>query len=351
MESVKNINGKSSFSKRKLGILVLTSVLMFLFLTSISVAASRITIYDNDTVYSKYTVYTTVDEILADESIVLGEYDEYKFSGFEEVDGTDEATIEILRAFNVIIEVDSRVIELQMTEGTVQTALDKSQITLGENDLINVAETEILTEYTEIVIQRVEYETYTKQTDIDYETENPELWDVSDANVFVDVEGELGILETAYEDTLIDGEVVETELLSETVVLEPVNEVLDATKTVYIGSDRVEFNIDDVPVELDSNGIPVDYAYKVSGKASAYSALGRPTSLTPGAVAMDLSVYPRGTELYIVSSDGSYVYGYSVVRDTGTAVCNGTVLVDCFFNTYEESCQFGIKYVDVYVLN
>ena len=104
-------------------------------------------------------------------------------------------------------------------------------------------------------------------------------------------------------------------------------------------------------IVLDANGNPVNYKYKVTGKATAYSALGRPTSLKPGNVAMNLSQFPRGTKLYIKTPDGSFVYGYSVVADTGPAVTNGTCLVDLFFATYRESCLFGAKTVEIYVLS
>lgn len=140
--------------------------------------------------------------------------------------------------------------------------------------------------------------------------------------------------------------VTEEEVVGEETIMEPVPQKL------LVGSPNVPTSqlTPDQPIELDENGNPVHYLKKVTGKATAYSALGKPTKLVPGAVAMNLSEYPRGTRLYIKTPDGSYIYGYSVVRDTGPAAREGIILVDLFFNSYRESCLFGAKTVDIYVL-
>ena len=59
---------------------------------------------------------------------------------------------------------------------------------------------------------------------------------------------------------------------------------------------------------------------------------------------------PYGSKLYIKSSDGSFVYGYAVAADTGIALMDGRVTVDLYFDTYLESCLFGAKTMDIYVL-
>ncbi len=104
------------------------------------------------------------------------------------------------------------------------------------------------------------------------------------------------------------------------------------------------------PIELDANGNPVNYIRKVTGKATAYSSRSNRASLKPGNVAMKLSQFPKGTKLYIKTPNGSFTYGYSVVKDTGTALKDGRILVDLFFDSYKESCLFGAKTVEVYVL-
>ena len=65
---------------------------------------------------------------------------------------------------------------------------------------------------------------------------------------------------------------------------------------------------------------------------------------------MDPELIPYGTELYIVSPDGSYVYGYAIAGDTGGGVRSGALIADLFMETYEECVQYGKRTMNVYVL-
>jgi 3D (Asp-Asp-Asp) domain-containing protein len=68
-----------------------------------------------------------------------------------------------------------------------------------------------------------------------------------------------------------------------------------------------------------------------------------------GTVAVDPRVIPLGTKMYIVSTDGSYVYGYCTAEDTGGGIKGNKV--DLFYNTRNECMQFGRRSVRVYILN
>ena len=67
-----------------------------------------------------------------------------------------------------------------------------------------------------------------------------------------------------------------------------------------------------------------------------------------GAIAVDPSVIPYGTRMYIVSNDGVYVYGIAVAEDCGGAI-NGT-RVDLYFDTTDECFQFGRRDCTIYFL-
>ena len=70
-------------------------------------------------------------------------------------------------------------------------------------------------------------------------------------------------------------------------------------------------------------------------------------------MAVDYRKFPKGSKLWICTPDQKFVYGYSVVADTGTFAKNpnSSVLVDLFFNSYSDSVKWGAKKVDIYVLN
>ena len=67
-------------------------------------------------------------------------------------------------------------------------------------------------------------------------------------------------------------------------------------------------------------------------------------------VAVDPRVIPYGTEWYIVSADGSYVYGYAIAGDTGGACRSGKVIADVFLDTYDACTRYGRRNMNVYVL-
>lgn len=65
-----------------------------------------------------------------------------------------------------------------------------------------------------------------------------------------------------------------------------------------------------------------------------------------GTVAVDRNVIPLGTRMYIVTKDGSVVYGMSVAADTGV---KGN-MVDLYYDTYRQCINFGRRSCSVYLL-
>lgn len=291
-------------------------------------------------------VYTLEDhpyDILQDEQIMLDAGDTYTFS---EAEFGNSGTITITRAFPVYITADGKTNEVMVQGGTVADALKSGWITLGEQDIVSMPLSDAVHSGSSIRVQRVTTKTVTKEKAIAYETKYEYTNKLVPNAKVRTTEGKEGTVTYTYERTYIDGKLLESKLVSEEVTEQPVDEVYQ------IGSTKNVVSVFDTPadMEFDENGNPVNYKKKVSGKATAYSTR-RKTSLVEGCVAMDLSKYPRGSWLYIKSSDGSYVYGYAKVADTGTALVQGKVLVDCFFDTFAECYQFGAKTLDVYVLS
>lgn len=105
---------------------------------------------------------------------------------------------------------------------------------------------------------------------------------------------------------------------------------------------------------FDENGVPENYLYYIDGKSTAYyggymTATG--SAVRPGVVAVDPREIPYGTEMWIVSSDGKYVYGFARAEDTGGFIYfrNGAT-VDLYMNTYADCCVWGWRGVRIYIL-
>lgn len=255
---------------------------------------------------------------------------------------------------NIFADGINRVVR---TRGVVADAVEAAGITIGDDDLINVGLSEPLCANTEIVINRVEYVTEVKIESIDYATEYRENDNYVIGYSAVLVDGEEGELEKTICHTYVDGKLASSDVVSTEVTEEPVDEVI-VTGTAEVNPiAAMSISQLEVPdyLALDENGVPTSYSQVFTGKSCAYSA--KPTAYTAsgrqvkvGYVAVDPAVIPYGTELYIVSTDGKYVYGYAIAADTGTALLDGRILVDLFMESYEASCEWGAKQVNIYVL-
>lgn len=311
-------------------------------LTGASISKYSVLINDETTQTIVFTSMENPKAILAHEGIVLGPYDAYEFSGYQDNLGE----INVKRAHSVKVTADDKTKICYVTGGTIGDALNNLSITVDDDDLINVQLSEEVHSDVEISITRVLYQTVEKIETIPYETETIYTSSMKDGQTRVITKGVNGEIIRTVDQKLVDGVVVEESVVNATEI-EPVSALVmtgssTAPATTLIPAEEIE---------LDENGNPVNYTAKYTGKATAYSALGKRTKLVPGCVAMNLDHFPRGTRLYIKTPSGSYVYGYSEVRDTGTALVDNIILVDLFFNSYAESCRFGAKTVDVYVLD
>ena len=242
-------------------------------------------------------------------------------------------------------------------KGSVADAIDAAGIEVDDDDLINVGLSEPLNTNTNIVINRVEYVTEVKLEAIEYATEYKEddSYVVGFSKVLVD--GEEGELAKTICHTYVDGNLASSDIVSTEVTEEPVDEVIVQGAADVNPIAAMSISQLDVPdyLALDENGVPTSYSNVLTGKSCAYSA--NPSAKTAsgrqvkvGYVAVDPAIIPYGTELYIVSTDGKYVYGYAVAADTGTALLDGRILVDLFMESYDASCDWGAKQVNIYIL-
>ena len=260
------------------------------------------------------------------------------------------------KEYDVEISVDGKNLGVRCA-GTVRDALSAAGVTVFEDDLINIGFSEPLNENTMIVVNRVDIVEEVQVKVLEYSTKYKEDDSFTIGYSATVVDGEEGEVETTLRHVYIDGELVSSAVIDEDVT-EPVDEVVVVGTKEYNPIDDFSISRLGAPLDLvlDSNGAPLNYSKVFTGKSCAYSA--RPGALTAsgrkaevGTVAVDPSIIPYGTELYITAVDGSAVYGYAIAADTGTALLDGTILVDLFMGSYEESCDWGARQVNMYVLN
>lgn len=330
----------------KLGMFLLAAASVVLLMGSSSLEDS-VFITDEGVTKEYKTNETDVYSILREEEYELSTNDRVSYTK-----DNNRGHITIYRAFEVSVTADGETKSFATIGGDVSSALRATDVELGADDTIDREFTEELYPDMEINVTRVDYEDRQEESEIPYEVEYVDNTNHTIGYENVLTEGETGMRITYYRDTYIDGEYSGTEELGEEITKEPVTRVIErGTATAHPYAET--YSPSDITLV---DGIPVNYTRVISGRSTAYTApAGAGTAsgrlAQVGVVAVNPNVIPYGSELYIVSQDGSRVYGYAVAGDTGSAMMNGHALVDLYMNTYEDCCNWGAVYVDVYVLS
>lgn len=305
---------------------------------------------------AKGTVYFTFDgtvaQAITEAEVIVGENDLINYSESDLV--TDGMIISVAHAFPVGVRYHGEHISIEMAVGTVEDALVKAGVTLGKNDVVSHDLTEVVSSGIVIFVDEVVYEEKTKTEEIPFDKTTKKSDSYAVGTKKITTKGVNGEKEVTYKEKYVNGKLIDTTVTNEKVIKEPVTQVTSVgTKKVQPVKANGEAISTMGSVALDSNGIPKDYTRIVSGSSTAYygggtTASGRPAKV--GHVAVDPKVIPYGTPLYIVATDGT-VYGYAIAADTGGFVHNGTnTVVDVYLDTYDECVQWGRRNVNVYVL-
>ena len=336
---------------------------------------------DRVTVHRSYS--SDPYEVLTEAGIELEEEDTYE-TGY--ADGMNQITVRRMQMVTVINRGAQSVIG---TYGeTTGSLLARMGITPGTGDTLSCSsETQT---YDGMTIELVHTETRIEEEDttVPYPVnyyEDPEL--EPDAEIVL-VAGQNGLTHVKSEVTYRNGKEVSRTVVQETVQTKPV------TQLVIRGVDRtiMEQPADPEPAEqaapaassgtasgssssgssssggsrydgsaetsgnviMTSSGESYTYVDVMTCSATAYTCEGyvghtySGTLARVGAIAVDPTVIPLGTKMYVVSNDGQYVYGYCVAEDIGGGIKGNKI--DLYFDTYAECWDFGVRMCTVYIL-
>lgn len=267
---------------------------------------------------------------------------------------TSEGTnLSIDRSFFVNLVVDGQTINSEMTEGTVQDLLSANNIILGEHDLISASLDTPLERNLEVVVNRVTYQEVSRRAEVTNEKLEEFKASLPQEALSSFTTSKSRIYDVIYRETVIDGEVTDRQLVDLKAVYHPYDEPSNGFLPGVAVSTIDEFD----GIELGEDGLPTTYTRKIENAVTtAYSAsAGRGAGgqgLYCGTVAVDPTVIPYGTRLFITSSDQRFVYGYAIASDTGSALMNGGhVDIDLYFESNAECYAFGKRSLDVYILD
>lgn len=254
----------------------------------------------------------------------------------EDGDQDDEKKEEDKKPVLVSVPViaDGETIVIETEPVTVAEVLDQAGVTMDGDDIIDIDLDHVVGEGDEIIITRVDVEQTEETVYLEYDTVYQQDTSLDPGDSQLIQEGEYGLATYYYEVVYYDGVEVNRYTVETVVEQDPVDEIIAYAP---------EAPPEDTPVD----GAPSDYKEVLTCTAYSYSAApgshGASGGLcTYGTCAVDPSVIPLGTQLYIEG------YGYAVANDTGGAIIGNTV--DVFFETFEECYSWGARTVKVYIL-
>ncbi|KAB2953018.1 DUF348 domain-containing protein [Heliorestis acidaminivorans] len=309
---------------------ILGAVVVFFLLTFgvYSWLENEVTIHVDGEEVIVNTFSKTVSALLAEASIDLGEMDKVEPALSATI--SDGMVVHIERAFPVTVIADGESHSLLTTTVAVEDLLEQLQIELGTSDRVEPPLVQLVTEPEEVRVIRVTFEEVREEQSIPYTVEQTADPNLEKGLRRIASRGRNGVAQSVVRVTYEDGHAVHREVLSQNIVREPVNQVV-AMGTI----DRVS-----------RGGMNFRFREARQMQATAYTHTGRNTAsgVYPqvGMVAVDTSVIPMGTRLYVEG------YGFATAADRGSAIRGDKI--DLFMETHAEARRWGIRTVKVYVL-
>lgn len=310
----------------KTGILAIMLFLLFVGLTIIiltQMVPKQIKLIVDGEATTCVTKSFTVEEFLEEENHDLRKEDVLSLD--PEVVLNDGMEIKISKAVPFTVQADGTSKELRAVPQTVGDALAYHNVPLGADDKVTPALDKPLTEDMEITINRITFETKEVTEDIPYKTKIKNDSSLPVGTKKVVKKGVKGQARVTYRYMYSDGELVKKKAISRKVIDKPKQKLVakSTQKTIKGKAYKKSFTVK-------------AYSYSGGGR----TAMG--TSARVGAIAVDPSVIPLGTRVYVEG------YGFAKAEDTGGNIKGKTI--DVYKNTPGESSSWGVRHVKIYIL-
>ncbi len=309
---------------------------------------------------TKNTVYAlgTVKDALKKAEIKLAKGTALNYSADTLLE--DGMTIEIYDIFQITLTVDGKTKTKKVSGKTVEDALSVFGVELKGEDFTEPARDKELTNGMKIAVYRVELKERTEKEAIPYETEYTYSDSLYRNRTRTLESGKEGTKAVVYEDRYVNGELLNSKKKSEKTLEKSERELVQVgtkvnvvTTGLPVGTPISEM-AEPSYLKIGANGLPTNYKSVINAQATAYCIPGGITSTgkraQTGYIAVDPKEIPYGTEMYIVSADGRYVYGYCIAADTGSYIYDVDWTVDLYMNSEAQCRNWGRRDIIIYVL-
>ena len=355
IEKIKyHLSSKFNARQMRVSAISLLTALTIAVVTLLNCSIHTIKIFDGEKTYTVHSLNNNVASVMSGLNLKHNHYEILK----TEV-SSRFTSVEISYGYPVYITMDNETFEIKFFGGTVEDALKQANVTVDEYDFVEPALNTKISSTVYIDYFDVEYVNGSYQEKIPYKTETVYSDSLNKGVKKTTKSGVNGSQTVYYTEKFVNGVSVEKNVTGKEVTANAVNaQVTVGNKEVakYTSSsvNSVSTLSPATPIELDSNGNPINYKSKMTVRATAYTYTGNNCSTgvapQPGYIAVNPKVIPYGTKMYIKTVDGKYIYGYAVAADTGGFTKKHPTGVDLFFSS-ESACKaFGVRYAEIYIL-
>jgi uncharacterized protein YabE (DUF348 family) len=242
-----------------------------------------------------------------------------------------ETNIRVTRAFKVKVIADGQTREIISTPVTVKKAIELASVKMGKEDIVKTVLTDKTKPNQEIEVIRVTTEEVQVEEPVEFRLERTIDNTLEKGLTRTIQAGKNGLALNTVKIVYHNGQEVKRELVDSKIVNEPVNRV------VAMGS----------ITNVSRSGTNLNFREARYMSASAYTYTGNRTATgkqpAVGLVAVDPSVIPLGTRLYVEG------YGYAQAADTGGSIKGDRI--DLFMEDRSQCLNWGRRTVKVYILD
>lgn len=272
-------------------------------------------------------------------------------NGYEMTALTGKATVkEVLEENNIVLEENQKTIPDQETEIEAGQTIQITDKTYNEVQISKISEEGVKTSLDQLLenYAPITEKIVVEQVAIPYETVTRNTTGTEE-NVTNKVlkEGKDGLKEVTYKIKYQNDVEIEKTVISEVVVKEPENKIVQVQKKVTKTSRAAETSR--TPVATTSTAVIGGETYKITAYCSCAKCCGKSTGRTASGAKATAGVtvaapakFAFGTKLNI----GGHIY---TVQDRGGAIQGNRI--DIYVSSHSAALQWGVKYLPVSVAN
>lgn len=329
---------------------LLATVCLVGSLSQTAQAENTFVITDGDAVTVHTSYASDPAKVLQEAGVALSADDMYTT---ESVDGISE--IKVQRLQSITVRYGEQVIQTTSYGERLEELFVRLGILIDESVVVSLPLDRVTYDGLVVRVDRIGEATESYTMEVPFETHYCEDPALPAGEEKVLVAGKNGQMLCTANVSYVNGQEISRNVYQQTVTVEPVSQL------VAVGTGEQVGQVSDKPLIGDGfivmpTGEVLTYIRKDNFVATAYTHLDDGCDETTangaqvkwGVVAVDPEVIPYGTRMFIVSNDGSYVYGLSTAEDCGGAIQDKRL--DLYMPTLEEAFKFGVRNCTVYFL-